>query len=86
MPAIHLSPEEISAHQHISRGEKLEWLNDMKLDLELQNRRGIVDPDRFDRLSASIEHAIARVTQQVSDRRRRRYRTEGTVPEHLSHI
>lgn len=86
MPAIHLSPEEISAHRHISRGEKLEWLNDMKLDLELRSRRGMVDADRFDRLMASIEHAIACVTREVSDRRRRRYRGERTVPGHLSHI
>ncbi|WP_420406672.1 hypothetical protein [Hoeflea sp.] len=85
MPPINLSPEEVSAHRHISRGEKLEWLNDMKLDLELKNHRGMVDADSFDSLMASIERAILRVTREVSDRRRHRYDGKRTMPGHLSH-
>lgn len=86
MTAIHLSPEEISAHRHISRGEKLEWLSDMKSDLELRNLLGTVDPERFDRQMASIENAIARVTRDAPDRRRRRYGRARTLPGHISHI
>jgi hypothetical protein len=85
MPAIHLSPEDITAHRHISRGEKLEWLTDMKNDLELKSRRGKIDPDRYEQELGSIEYAIARVTRGRSNLRKRRHSGDRSSPRPANH-
>lgn len=73
MTVIHPSPEQVAAFQHLSRGEKLELLSDMKFELELQSSRGRIGLDQVEASMASINRALARVQGQTPARRKNSY-------------
>ena len=73
MTAIHPSPEQVAAFPHLSRGEKLELLSDMKFELELQSSRGKIGLDQVETSMASINRAIARVRGRTPARRKNAY-------------
>lgn len=59
-PDPQMTPEDISAHQTLTKDEKLQRLSDMKFDLERQTGRGTADLDQVEARMASINLAISR--------------------------